>query len=336
MPQGVPSGTPGVLSSQVHTLETNPQRAGSYITNPQYGSLEHASEPVTEAESNFRHSGWAVRRFQTWQSFGRLQIGERRKDRFANCGSGLFLQTNEAGDDLHLSCNKCHDRWCVACQNDRAALIREKVCQHMSGRHVRFLTLTLRHSPTPLLDQIKRLYRSFNNFRRRESWKRNVKGGVAFFETKISETDGLWHNHLHILIEGSFWDVKEISREWHAVTGDSCIVKLKAISTNEMLAAYVTKYVTKPADSSVYSQAKRFDELVISLKGVRLALPFGTWQHLNLMEKPKLDVKWISIARVDVLRDRARENDVEAIRWIEAASRKWPLFASIFTLTDSS
>lgn len=336
VPIGVPAAAAASASSLVHTLETNQQRAGVYIKTVSYGSCEHDIQAATKEEQHFRHSGWCSRRAQIWKAFASSGIGSKRCESFANCGSGLWLQRDEAGTDLHLSCNKCHDRWCIPCQNDRASLIREKICQHMSGRTVRFLTLTLRHSNTPLRDQIARLYRSFSNFRRRESWKRHVHGGVAFFETKIAESDGLWHCHLHILIEGSFWEIREICREWHCVTGDSSICHLKATDSSEQMASYVTKYVTKPADASVFAIPDKLSELIISLKGTRLALPFGTWRHLKLMEKPAVDVKWISISSIETLKASAASGDPDALRWLEAASRRWPLFSQSFFPDDTS
>lgn len=322
-------------SSLVHTLETNQQRAGLFIKSVSFGSCDHDIQAATKEEQAFRHSGWATRRAQIWNGMCRTGTSNRRKEAFANCGSGLWLQKSEDGQELHLSCNKCHDRWCIPCQNDRAALIREKVCRHMAERTTRFLTLTLRHSDTPLRDQIARLYRSFSNLRRRESWKAHVTGGCAFFEAKIAESDGLWHPHLHVILEGSWWDIKEICREWHCVTGDSSIAWIKPSDGTERMAHYLTKYVTKPADSSVYALPDKLDELIISLKGVRLALPFGAWRHLNIMEKPERDTKWISIASVEKLQLDAASGDTEAIRYLEAAARKWPLFAQAF-LADSS
>lgn len=192
------------------------------------------------------------------------------------------------------------------------------------------LTLTLRHSRTLLVDQIKRLYVCFNNLRRRQAWRDHVVGGVAFLELKVSERDDLWHVHLHVLCEGSFWDQREISREWHAVTGDSSIVDVRRVQDGPLAAVYVTKYVTKPADNSVFARREKLDEIICSLRGTKLCLPFGTWRSLKLMEKPKADVAWISVGSISNLQRRARENDVEAIRFLEAAARKWPLFATLF------
>ena len=89
------------------------------------------------------------------------------------------------------------------------------------------ITLTLRHSDTPLRDQIKRLSQCFNNLKRREWWKSRVKGGVMFTELKIGR-DNKWHVHCHIIAESSYLPNHELSQEWHAVTGDSPVVDVLA------------------------------------------------------------------------------------------------------------
>lgn len=331
----VPSGAGGTPPesfplTSVHTLETHRQRAISFINHSQAPGYDEDIPRASCEEQTFRHSGWAVRRAQIWQAFIRTGAREKRKAAFANCGSQLFLQQSEDGRDLHLSCNKCHDRQCVTCQSERAALIREKICQHVSGRELKMLTFTLRHSQTPLLDQIKRLYSSLTKLRRRESWKVHMIGGCGFLEIKLSERDGLWHVHMHFLCEAHFWDQKEISREWHAVTGDSSIVDVRRVENVQSASFYVTKYVTKPADTSIFSSTDRLDEFVIAIRGVKLACPFGTWKAMKLNEKPKLDVKWKSVASIDKLQRDAADGDVNATRFLEAAARKWPLFAEIF------
>lgn len=249
--------------------------------------------------------------------------------RFANCGSGLWLEFNAAKDDIRCRCNRCHDRWCIPCQTERACRMRETVARLIDAHHPRFLTLTLRHSDTPLADQITRLYVSFALFRRRAAWKSHVKGGAAFLELKLSEKTGLWHVHLHCLITGSFWDQREISTEWHAVTGDSSIVDVRRISSSEDAARYVTKYVTKPIDSTVYRDTNRLDEAIISFRGRRLCMTFGSWRSEKLDDVPDDDQEWHGLGRLDCLVTKARAGDTDALRWVEGARRKWPLLIAM-------
>jgi hypothetical protein len=154
-------------------------------------------------------------------------------------------------------------------------------------------------------------------------------------ELKVSEKDGLWHVHLHILVEATFWDQREIAHEWHAVTGDSCIVHITKIQNADHAAHYVTKYITKPADSSVFAVNSKLDELIIALRGRKLIMPFGTWRSMKLTEKPAKQDGWSTIQSIDTLVSRARDGDPESARFLEAASRKWPLLSKWFSTTPS-
>jgi hypothetical protein len=244
----------------------------------------------------------------------------------------MMLQKSVDGTELRMVCTRCKDRFCVACGVERSAAFAERVAQHLAGRVTRFVTLTLRASDTPLADQIDRLYRSFAALRRRAQVKGAFTGGAAFLECKIGEGSGLWHPHLHIITEGQYIDCRELSREWHKVTGDSSIVKIKAVPDNAARAAYVTKYVTKPADNSVFAVQVMLDEFICAIGGRRLAMTFGSWRGLKLDGEPPEDVKWISVGSPRGLMSDAARGDVNAIRLLEAAQRKWPLFAELWKI----
>lgn len=322
-----------LTSSSVHPLETNPHLpAGTHLRSSGDVNPDFAVQPITTAESAFRHSGWAVLRLRTHDALKRCNTNAARLDRFCNCGSAAFLYKSADGTDIAIRSNKCHDRWCLACQRERAATITQALLQVMSARTCRFATLTLRHSRTSLADQIDRLYRSFVALRRRKWWGQHVTGGGYFLEIKTGR-DGLWHPHLHLILEGRYLPQRELSTEWHAVTGDSSITDVRQIHEDAEAAGYVTKYVTKPASSDVYSHPDRLDEMICALRGRRVCGTFGTWRGISLEPDSLADVEWIPVGSLDTLRSRAREGDAEAIRWMEAAARKWPLFASLFTST---
>lgn len=325
-----PTLFPPSPSSLVQPLETKPPTpAACHLRHQQSGNPEFSVQPITPAESEFRHSGWAVMRNRTFDAMRRCHVTDSRIDRFCNCGSGAWLYVSTAGTDLSVRSNKCHDRWCHACQRERAATITNALLVAMSAKTCRFVTFTLRHSQTTLADQIDRLYRSFSTLRRRQSWKDNVVGGAAFLEVKVGR-DGLWHPHLHCILEGRFWDQKDISREWHAVTGDSCIVDVRKIQDDGEAAGYVTKYVTKPAHGDVYHSPDRLDEMMIALRGRRLCMTFMSWRGIKLEPEHADDVEWKAVGSLDSLRSKARAGDEDAQRWCVAAARKWPLFAGLF------
>lgn len=267
-----------------------------------------------------------------YEALKRTHRPDARIDRFSNCGAGMMIQKSADGTELRMVCTRCKDRFCIACGAERSAGFAERVAQHLAGRVTRFVTLTLRASNTPLVDQLDRLYRSFSALRRRAGLKGVFTGGACFLECKIGEGSGMWHPHLHIITEGKYIDCRELSREWHKVTGDSSIVKIKAVPDNSARAAYVTKYVTKPADNSVFAVQAMLDEFICAIGGRRLAMTYGTWRGLKLDGDAPTDEKWITMGSVETVRGRAMSGDVDAIRCMEACTRKWPLFGELFAL----
>jgi hypothetical protein len=318
-------------SSSLESSKQSGTSPGEFLHHSRWGNPELDVQPVTHEESSFRHSGWAPRRLQIWNALKRIATPDARLSKFANCGAGLWLEMTTDRTDIRCRCNKCGDRWCMRCQGERSALIVEAVTRLIESKPCRFVTFTLRHSRTPLTDQIDRLYRSFTRLRHRKSWLQHVTGGAAFFEAKVGERDGLWHVHLHVIAEGHYFDQRHLSQEWHAVTGDSSIVDIRAISDAEGRARYVTKYVTKPADSSVFAVPDRLDEMMIALRGRRLCLTFGSWRGTALEELEEDTRGWKSLGPVHTLVSRAQTGDDAAASWLQAAARKYPAFAQYFT-----
>lgn len=319
------------LSSSLEPLETSEQILAADISHRRYGSNEHDSfPPATAAEQSFRHSGWSSDRRRVYTALMQTGQAQRRVDAFANCGSALFL--NRDGDDLALTANHCHDRLCQPCQTARRALLVANVVQAIttSKRAVRFLTLTLRARDARLVDQLARLTACFRELRRRKFWKNNVDGGAMFIECKIGEKSHQWHVHAHCLIEGGYIDQKALSAEWHAVTGDSYIVDVRSVTDPAKRAAYVTKYATKPADSTVLHNVDRLQEFVLAIKGKRLFQCFGAWKTFALEGDDEPRRNLTVIGSVENLAARARSGDLEASRYYYAACRKWPHLSQTF------
>lgn len=330
-------------SSHVHPLETNEQfednknltgadtTPGTAIQAPRCehaGSFESYAarliQPAELDETILRHHHWQERRFQVWQAMNRLGMNSRKLEQFAHCGAAMWLEFSAAGDDLRLRCNCCKNRWCEPCMEKRSFILRDNIKKLVQGKTVRFITLTLRHSQTPLKDQIDRLFRSFAELRRRKEWLAHVTGGAAFLECKISSKDGLWHPHLHIIGDGCWWDQRELSKEWHAVTGDSTITDIRQVTDVEVVGSYVTKYVTKPAHSSVFAQDKHLDEMMHTLQGRRLCTTFGSWRGKKLEAVTKSDAVWKPVGSVHNLLRAAAAGDATARAHIQAAARKYP------------
>lgn len=278
--------------TKLDTLESPPHSSpGEVIYYAKSGSPEYDVQPATALEQTFRHSGWTVRRRLVWEAMIRTHQSDAKKSAFANCGARLRIEREAVSGELRMRCNHCHDRFCVPCGNAVAGCVAMNIKDRCQA--ALFITLTLRHSPTPLKDQIKRLYDSFNKLRRRKFF--TAYGGAAFLEVKLSKA-GQWHPHLHIIADGQYMDAFRLSQEWHAVTGDSCIVDIRRVKDGGDVASYVSKYVTKPADATVFAVPDRLDEMMIALKGVKMMFTFGTWRRLKLKEMPESAGCWELIA----------------------------------------
>lgn len=322
-------------SSSLEPLETTGTQQSPVIDHPRYCSADHDSyPPANSLEQCFRHSGWAATRQRVYNALVSTHQSERRLDAFCNCGNALFL--NRDGSELVLTANFCRDRLCEPCQLARRSDLIEQVCLAVADAkdRVRFATLTLRATSAGFVDQLDRLHTCFKALRKRPWWRETVTGGAMFIEAKLGKQSGAWHVHAHLLIEGTFIDQRKLSAEWLAVTGDSYIVDVRAITDPLHRARYVTKYATKPCDHSVTLNPAKLEEFVTGVKGKRLYQTFGRWKgfaHTD-EEKPKLHLT--AIGSVSQIFSNACDGDADAKRWVDAMVRKWPRLGEIFLERD--
>lgn len=304
------------------TIDLNPltdrQRSivNEYAPPGHIFDVPHASP----AEILWRHSGWAVRRAKIDAAMVRIMTPAQRQNRFRQCGAQAWVEKHIDGS-LRVVSFQCGDRLCEACGRARSTRIAGVLAQQIQARPHRFVTLTLQHSQMPLTQQIQRLYQCFVNLRRSVTWKSHVVGGAAFCEIKRSSNTGKWHVHLHLLVEGSYLPQRELSAAWHVATGDSRIVDIRAVPSAKDVARYVSKYVTKPIDSSVYADPDALDEAIVALRGRRLCTTFGSWRGIELSPEKPTEEGWSALARMDVLRQRAALGDDDARRIVEAVTR---------------
>lgn len=185
---------------------------------------------------------------------------------------------------------------------------------------MRFATLTLLGKNNTLRETLDRIYRHFRALRATELWEKTVTGGAAFLEIKWNNNLKRWHTHLHLLLEGRYLAQADLSRVWHGITGDSMIVDIRAVGDGPAAAGYVTKYVTKPLNSSFVNLPDQLDEAVMALRGKRLCLCFGSWYGTSLSEVEEDELfdaeaaspHWTSIGSLVDLRRQAFQGDARA------------------------
>ena len=304
-------------STVLDTPETNPQPA---LSASDWGP----SEESDRAAVTFRHSGWLRQRRLVRSALVTTGIKPRPLARFDNCGSDPWVVVDsEDSSRLAIHSNHCHSRWCVPCSRERAARIVGNLKVKLNSGPIRFLTLTMKHSDTPLSDQISRLYDSFRRLRRARFWLDAVDGGSAVLELKHSHRDGLWHVHLHCLLEGRYVRHAAIMAEWWRITGDSKIVDIRPCHHGDHASGYITKYITKPIPASVINKPDRLLELITALAGRRLVLTWGTWRGVRLSE-PLDSTSWKSIASLPVLYRRRDAGDLDAYLILSRLEQELP------------
>lgn len=276
-------------------------------------------EPATQLELDFRHSFWHVDREKVKLAFMELGTTASRQERFIECGSAARVLETPDGTDAKIVCNKCHDRFCKACGNERQRLITQNVLAFCQDKQLRFVTLTLKHNREKLSDQVDRLFTAFDRLRERKAWKQRVKGAAVFFELKPAKDKNEWHPHLHIITECDYFPQSLLSSEWLVCTGDSSIVDIRFVYDQASAVSYVAKYASKPIDGSLYHRPAMLREAIKALEGRHACTVIGKWRctktnpnGLRLHEKPEDTGEWIDVGTIASVIERARAGDAHS------------------------
>lgn len=287
-------------SSQVHTHELSEQPADDWQGGYSMSGYQR-----------FRHSDWRVLREQTYHVLKAAGSSDASLRRYVQCGTGCSVWHSPSEQKLYVSSETCKNRFCVPCSKARRGQIAENLTTFCSGKHLRMITLTLAHHNAPLPDLISRIWTCFKALRRRADWKTNVHGFAAFLELKWSDRSKWWHVHLHVLCEGKWWDRRELSNAWHTVTGDSFIIDIREVTTDEGI-TYTAKYASKPlalADIPTEHRATA----VASLHHRRLWQVGGSWREgCKLLATKPLPADLQFVASFSSLLTDARMGDIAA------------------------
>lgn len=269
--------------------------------------------PSDNLASAFRHSGWARQRRLVYESLRRTGQAPSRVCNFSACGFGAYVvRSPEPPYRYKVAGSACHDRFCQPCGRERAARIAANVLDKIDGDRVRFVTLTVRNREGTLGAGLAALRDGFKLIRRSSFWRNHVRGGVAFLEVKYNEQNDRWHPHFHCLVQGKYLPQKVLSAEWQRCTRDSPVVDVRLASGAECVTKYVTKYASKPLNTTFSRSSRHLDEAVKCLYGVRLATTFGSWRGVALIGDPDPE-GWTPIGSLDTWLQRAAEGDVEAL-----------------------
>lgn len=258
--------------------------------------------------AKFRHGGWANIRKRVFEALEATEQPIARRNAFATCGCNATVQESDSlPRQYRVSATYCHDRLCTPCANARSAEIARCLLSRTKGMPLLFITLTLCGKGEALRPLVDKLYRSFRALRRHPLWEDKIRGGAAFLEVKYSDKARRWHPHLHLIADGAYIDQGELSTIWRTITKDSFIVDVRRVRDDEIVQGYVTKYASKPLNSSFSNDPSLLQEALLSLKGRRLCFCFGDWYRIPLHDVDAADddpTGWSPLATLEqVLHD---------------------------------
>lgn len=324
LPTGLPPSN--LLDSQESTVRKDFDRwmhekgtPDDFFSTP---ALDTASE-----SSRFRHSGWATTRQRIWDALQRTHQNTNRQRSFGECGSYSWIEQSTCDcRRFRIRYNHCHDRLCTPCATARSHKIQDALMAQINGKPVSFITLTLKGKGETLSELVDRLYKHFRALRLHPTWAEKVRGGAAFLEIKYNDPSHRWHPHLHIIADADFIDKGILSDVWRGISKDSFIVDISRVRQTETTAHYVTKYASKPLNTSFSNKPELLDEAIIALKGRRLCLCFGTWYGTSLtdaedatLDEADSQEEWKMFTDLESLLHRARSGDRDAISIIHLA-----------------
>ncbi len=218
---------------------------------------------------------------------------ETRLNAFDSCRVRAWFVRHKQTGDLRVAAKSCKLRWCPLCSKKKSWFLVEQIKPWAANvSNLKFLTLTLKHTDAPLADQVLNLYKFFQKFRKLKFLRDNIRGGVWFFQIKRSSGDGLWHPHLHCLVESNFMDREKLSRLWQRTTLGSMVVDIRKAGDSAKVAEYVGRYSARPSTLQELCVADRV-EVISALHGRRLVGTWGSAKGVILtMKKPDDADEW--------------------------------------------
>lgn len=224
--------------------------------------------------------------------------------RLTNCRSLAMFQRHEETGKVKVSSEHCGLRWCPLCAKSRQGRIMNEVSEWFKKvRKPVLLTLTLKHTTAPLKHQVYHLYKDFKKLRQRKLFRKKSRGGIWFFHIKRSKSDGLWHPHLHCLMDSDFIAKKALSALWVKITGGSHVVHLKTVDNPQNSVAHAARYAGEPCDVSTMS-IDDGQEVYYAMHGKRLCGTWGTGRSMDLRKPKDPDSKqWKSVGSWNDVQD---------------------------------
>lgn len=224
--------------------------------------------------------------------------------------SSLSLNSIDFAGHLNniKSSKRCKNANCATCRRAKSAHLGYRLTAAMNdinnadifqNKDFYFLTLTLKHNKEirnyNYLDDFKKYQKKL---RRLDSFKKSFEGGISSIENVISDE---YHIHSHSLMTAKKNQNPRtihnmIATDWQRITGDSFIIDLQLIDSQEVQKAVleVVKYSTKimKLEELTDEMVEKLADWIIQTKGKNFTNLIGTWNRLDITkDKSIYDVK---------------------------------------------
>ena len=254
----------------------------------------------------------------------------KRAEKLGFCGHSPTVRFEKGRLPVCLP-GRCRDRVCPTCARFRARDLRRRLTPLLQrANSLRFITLSMPADARSLRDRTLALWSAFRSMRRTGIWKRHVRGGVALHESTTGTAGTHWHVHLHVLVEGTFFEHSLLKAAWSQAVGSEAICYIKPVHDRAGAARYVTKYITKGCDVEKWTDAQ-IREFATGMHRLRSVATFGTW-HAQRLEKldeenkpPTLPAREISYAALADAFDSGTLSHEKAAPLLSKLSATWRL-----------
>lgn len=198
--------------------------------------------------------------------------------RFKSCGSSAKLAYSPAEARYFVAASTCKNRFCPACRVRRQMAVADSLQRYFvnaPAREWQFITLTLKHTNAPLVEQLDFLTKCFKRLRQEPVWQHRVTHGFAVVEITRNAKTHQWHPHLHILAHVKFLDWRDLRATWCTLTHGSNVIDCQVVKRQTDAIRYVVAYMGKAPSDSVLTVDAVAIELYQALRSQHLLIRFG-------------------------------------------------------------
>lgn len=269
--------------------------------------LSATSDHADDDDQQIRFAPWSDERRWLLQHLWHTVKSPSTRVRIKACGRNAWVEYSPSRHRVRVRSQTCGSRLCPACRAKRAHILAKRMqllVGTADGYALKLVTLTLKHSKRPLVEQLKALREAFKKLRSTAIWRRSVATGVGIIEVTRSKETGDWHPHLHVIARCAFIPHAALKAAWWKVTKTSNIVDIRLIRGSPAVARYVTSYLCKRPDEAIMKSPELSDQWSEALQKQHWIIPFGRRGSLPSLPPDEGPNDWKQVGQLAQLAKR--------------------------------